>query len=152
MTDGRIVVRGLDELRRELRRVDPRLSKTLQVANKRVSEKAVSVGGPKVRALPSPGGSVAQSGLRPRASQKSASINLLGSNPTIRASVFGAKSHMVWGRRAAGPGPWQPWIGKTWHPEQLYGLGPALTQVADGFALDEYADAWMDGLKHAFPD
>jgi hypothetical protein len=142
----------LDELRRELRRIDPRLAKTLQVANKKVSEKAVSVAGPRIAGLPSPGGSKAVSGLRPRASQSKATVVLLGSNPTIRANVLGALSHKAWGRHRSGRGPWLAWLGNTWSPEDLYGLGPALTQVADGFALDEYADAWMDGLAAAFPD
>ena len=92
------------------------------------------------------------SGITARATAKSASIALLGSNPTIRANVFGTLSHKVFGRHVLGRGPWRAWIGNTWTPEQLYGIGPALTTVADGFALDEYADALMDALKEAFPD
>jgi hypothetical protein len=92
------------------------------------------------------------SGIRGNASQKAARITLLGSNPTIRASVFGTLSHKVWGRNVSGRGPWQPWLGNTWQPEQLYGLGPVIKEAADGFALDEYADAIMDALKVAFPD
>jgi hypothetical protein len=142
----------LDELRRELRRIDPRLAKTLQVANKRVSEKVVSKAGPAVQGLSSPGGARAQSGIRARASQSKATVVLLGSNPTIRASVFGTLSHKVFGRNVSGHGPWQPWLGQSWPPEDLYGLGPAITETVDGFALDEYADAFMDALRFAFPD
>ena len=147
-----VVVKGLDELRRELRRIDPKLAKTLQVANKKVSQKIVDQARPKIAGLPSPGGSRAAGGLTARATQTKATVVLLGSNPTIRANVFGALSHVAWGHRKSGRGPWKPWIGNTWQPEDLYGLGPAITQVVDGFALDEYADAWLDGLAAAFPD
>lgn len=92
------------------------------------------------------------SGLTARASQSKATVVLLGSNPTIRANVFGTLSHKVFGRNVSGPGPFRPWLGGSWHPEQLYGLGPALTEVVDGFALDEYMDAVMDALAKAFPD
>jgi hypothetical protein len=34
----------------------------------------------------------------------------------------------------------------------LHGLGPAIRGVVDGFALEEYADAFMDALAVAFPD
>jgi hypothetical protein len=152
MAETQVVIRGLDELRRELRRIDPRLAKTLQVANKRVSERVVSKARPAIQGLRSPGGSRAQSGLRARASQTKATVVLLGSNPTIRANVFGTLSHKVFGRNVSGHGPFLPWLGDSWQPEQLYGLGPALTEVVDGFALDEYADSWMNALSAAFPD
>lgn len=92
------------------------------------------------------------SGLTARASQSKATVVLLGSNPTIRANVFGTLSHKVWGRNVSGSGPWKAWLGNSWTPEHLYGLGPAITEVVDGFALDEYADAVMDALAAAFPD
>lgn len=142
----------MDELRRELRRIDPRLAKTLQAANKKVSERVVASAGPKVQGLRSPGGARAVPGIRPRASQTKATVVLLGSNPTIRANVFGTLSHKVYGRNISGSGPFLPWLGNSWQPEDLYGLGPALTETVDGFALDEYADAWMDALAAAFPD
>lgn len=142
----------MDELRRELRRIDPRLAKTLQTANKRVSERVRDRARPAIQGLPSPGGSRAMSGLTARASQSKATVVLLGSNPTIRANVFGTLSHKVWGRNVSGSGPWKAWLGNSWTPEHLYGLGPAITEVVDGFALDEYADAVMDALAAAFPD
>jgi len=77
---------------------------------------------------------------------------LLGSNPTIRANVFGTLSHKVWGRNVSGSGPFLPWIGREWQPEDLYGVGPALTQVLDTFGLDQTADAYMQALAAAFPD
>ena len=145
-------VRGLSELRSELSRINPKLTKTFTEANKVVSAKLVSVSAPKVRGLPTPGGSIASSGLKAGGTQKSARVTLLGANPTIRATVFGTLSHKVGGRNVSDPGPWQPWLGRTWTPEQLYGVGPAFTEVADSFAPTEYADALMRALKSAFPD
>lgn len=148
---AQVVITGLDELRRELRRIDPKLAKTLQAANKKVSERVRDKARPEIAGLPSPGGSKAIGGLSARATQSKATVVLLGSNPTIRANVLGTLSHMVWGRSVPGSGPFLPWLGQSWSPEDLYGLGPALTDVVDHFALDEYADAWLDGLAGAFP-
>ncbi len=145
-------VEGLDELARELKRIDPALTRVLAKANKTVSEKAVDLGRPRIQALPAPGGSIATRGLTARATPKQATIALLGSNRTIRASVFGAQTHWAWGHKKRGPGPWQPWLGQSWEPEDLYGLGPALVQTVDQFAVNEYADAYMQGMGKAFPD
>lgn len=145
-------VKGLDEFRRELRKVDKNFGKAFGIANKAVGEKVVSAGKPAVKNLSSPGGSVAGAGLKSSAKQTKAVIRLLGSNPTLHASVFGTKSHMVFGRRISGSGPWQPWIGNSWQPEELYGLGPAITSVMDGFALDEYMEAVLDAVQPAFPN
>jgi hypothetical protein len=142
----------LKELRSELRRINPKLTKVFTVANRRVSDRLVAVSRPKVAGLPSPGGQVAVGGLKSGATQKSARLILQGSNPTIRANVFGTLSHKVWGRHVSGPGPWLPWVGSSWSPEDLHGVGPAFKEVADNFAPTEYADALMDALKSAFPD
>lgn len=139
-------------MRRGLRQVDSRLPKALQQANKQVSNKIVEAARPKVAGLPSPGGTRAMSGLTARATQKSATVVLLGSNPTVRANVLGTLSHKAWGRHVSGSGPFQAWLGQGWSPEELYGLGPAMTDVVDRFGLDEYADAFMDALAVAFPD
>lgn len=55
-----VVIEGLDEFRRELRRADKRMGKAFQKANKKVSERVVNKGKPVVRSLPTPGGSIAQ--------------------------------------------------------------------------------------------
>ena len=146
------MVRGLDDFRRDLAKVDKRLPKALQAAHKKVAQRVAEKAKPAVAGLPSPGGARAMSGIRGNATQKAARITLLGSNPTIRASVFGTLSHKVWGRNVSGRGPWQPWLGNTWQPEQLYGIGPVIRDTADNFALEEYADAIMDALAVAFPD
>jgi hypothetical protein len=139
-------------MRAGLRQIDSRLPKALQKANRTVSDKVVEQGRPAIVGLRSPGGARAASGLRARATQTKATVVMLGSNPTIRANVFGTLSHKVYGRNVSGSGPFLPWIGNTWTPEQLHGLGPAIRGVVDGFALEEYADAFMDALAVAFPD
>ena len=145
-------IKGLDEFRRELKRVDKRMGKAFGQANKKIGEKVVAQGGPAIRGLSSPGGSRAQSGLKASARQNAAVVQLVGSNPTIRANVFGTLSHQVFGRNIPGSGPWKPWIGNSWTPEDLYGIGPVIRDVADDFALDEYLDAVMDAIRPAFPD
>lgn len=149
---AQIVVKGLDDFRRDLARVDKRLPKAIQAAHKKVAQRVSEKAKPAVQALSSPGGAKAMAGIRGNATQKAARITLLGSNPTIRASVFGTLSHKVWGRNVSGSKPWLPWIGKSWQPEQLYGIGPVIKDTADGFALDEYADAIHDAFKLAFPN
>ena len=69
-----VVVKGLDKFRRELRRADKRMGKAFQKANKKVSERVVSKGKPAVRGLPSPGGSIAARGVRPRARQNRVTV------------------------------------------------------------------------------
>lgn len=144
-------VKGLDEFRRELRKVDKRFGKAFGKANKAVGEKVVSKGQPAVRALSSPGGAVSVSGIKSSAKQSKAVIRLTNRN-ALFANVFGTLSHQVFGRTVSGSGPFKPWIGTSWQPEDLYGIGPVIRDVADDFALDEYMDAVMDALKYAFPD
>lgn len=147
MAVGSVRITGLRELQRALRQASPELSRRLTGTHRKISERVVSKGQPVVAGLSSPGGHLAQRGLRPRASQSAASIALLGSNPTIRASVFGTLSHKAWGHHVSGSGPWQAWIGSSWAPDELYGVGPVFKDTAEGFALDEYLDAMMDSLK-----
>ena len=130
------------------------MGKAFGKANKKISERVVTKGKPAVRGLRSPGGTKAMSGIRPSAKQSKAVIRLNNSSrsPTLFANVFGTLSHQVFGRTIPGSGPFLPWIGTTWDPEDLYGIGPVIKDVADDFALDEYLDAVLDALGPAFPD
>lgn len=145
-------VKGLDEFRRELRQLDRRFGKAFAEANLKVSKRTVDAARPKVRALRSPGGTIALPGIKTVRSQKSAKIKLDSSYDTLFANVFGTLSHTVFGRTKPGSGPWLPWVGQSWQPEELHGVGPAIREVADGFALDTYMDAVMDAVSRAFPD
>lgn len=130
------------------------MGKAFGAANRRISEKAVEKSKPRVKGLSSPGGTIAMPGIRPSSKQRAAVIRLLGSNPTLFANVFGTLSHQGGQppRTYPGRGPWLPWVGQSWMPEQLHGVGPAVKEVADGFALDEYLDAVLTALAAAFPD
>ena len=110
---AQVQVEGLADLARELKRIDPALNKQLRLVNKTVSDKVVTAGRPAIQGLPSPGGSVATAGLTARATPTQATVVLAGRNRTIRANVFGAQSHWVWGHKKSGRGPWQPWLGKS---------------------------------------
>lgn len=144
-------VKGLDDFRRELRRADKRMGKAFGKANKKIGEKVVAKGRPSVVGLPSPGGSVSVAGIKASAKQSKAVIRLTN-RKALFANVFGTRSHMVFGRPVPGSGPFRPWLGQSWKPEELYGIGPAIKTVADDFALDEYLGAVLDALGPAFPD
>ena len=127
------------------------MGKAFGVANKKIGEKIAGKGKPAVVGLSSPGGSVSVGGIKPSAKQNKAVIRLTNRN-ALFANVFGTQSHMVFGRRVSGSGPFKPWIGRSWTPEQLYGIGPVIKTAADGFVLDDYLDAVLDALGPAFPD
>lgn len=154
MANPALEVKGLDEFRRELRRVDKQFGKAFGKVHKQISERLAASARPRILALSSPGGTKAMSGVRGSAKQNAAVIRLMGSNPTVRANVFGMGVH--WGgtppKEYQGRGPWLPWVGTNWQPEDLHGLGPAITEVLDGYGLDQYMDAVLDALKPAFPD
>jgi hypothetical protein len=149
-----VTVSGLDELSRELRKVDPRLNKQLQRANKDISTDLANKSQAAVSGLTDAGGRGAR-GIRPRAGAKKATIALLGSNAFVRAAVFGAEVHWVFGRPMAAADmsrrAWQPWIGDDWTPEEgLYGISPVIKSAIPDI-LDTYGDRVMDALAGAFP-
>jgi hypothetical protein len=146
---------GLKELARDLRRIDPRISKEMSRAHKEVSTDVARKAAAKVTAITDASGRGA-AGIRPRATANKAPIALLGSNPFVRAAVMGANTHWVFGH----PTPqesmrrrvWQPWVGNDWEPESgLYGVSPAIAEAIPS-VLDTYADRMMDALAQAFPE
>ena len=153
-----ITVKGLKDFQKDLRGVDPRLAKTLQKAHKNVSTRATDKVRTKVTALPSPGSHRVGRGITPRATQTRAKIAFSTAARTrpLVAHILGADWHPVWGRFVPASQMrrrlWQPHLGNSWSWPQLYGAGPALREVADKFALDEYADAVMDAMAEAFPE
>lgn len=150
-----IEVDGLDELAKELRRIDPRLSKELTKAHKEISVRvtakaAARVGGLGVQS------SAAAGGVRARAGQKYGAVALLGSNRFVRAVTMGTKVHWVFGRPVPAEGMarrvFRPWVGTGWTPEEgLYGVSPAIKAALPG-VVETYADRIMEALKPAFPD
>lgn len=151
-----IRVEGLDELARELRRIDPRLTKQLQKAHKEISTKVAGKASTKVAGLGGPKSGAAAAGVRPRAGQKKATLVLLGSNPYVRAAVMGSNIHWVFGRPVPAESMrrrvWKPWVGNDWTAEDgLYGVSPAIREAMPNI-LDTYADSITDALKAAFPN
>lgn len=155
--DTRVDIRGIDELRKALRKVSPQLSKTLQKAHKKIATEVVAKVKPAVSGLSSPGGSRAVGGIRPRATQKSAEIAFLGSarNKPLMATILGSDVHPVYGRYYAADSMkrrlWKPHLGNSWQPQQLYGVGPVLEKAQKTFIYDEYVDAVLDAIQESFP-
>lgn len=155
---SQIIVEGLDDFRKDLRAVDPRLAKALQKAHKKVATKATDRVRSAVSRLPSPGSGRTTRGITPRAGQKYARVAFSAANRTkpLLASILGADWHPVFGRFIPADEMrrrlWQPHLGGHWHYSDLYGAGREFIRIADTFALDEYADAIMDGFAEAFPE
>lgn len=155
---GAIDVHGLKDFQRDLRRVDPRLAKTLQRAHKVISGRVVDRIKPAVTGLAAPGSHRIGRGITPRATQTRAKIAFSGANRTkpLFSHILGAEWHPVYGRfvptREMRRPLWQAHLGARWHWTQLYGAGPAIRKQADTFVLDEYADAVMDAMSEAFPE
>lgn len=154
--DTRVEIRGIDELRRALRKISPQLSKTLQIAHKKISTEVVAKVKPAVSRLPSPGGSKAVRGITPRATQKSAEIAFSGAarNKPLMASILGSEVHPVYGRYYAVDSMkrrlWRPHLGNSWKPEDLYGVGPVLEEAQKTFIYDEYLDAVLEAMDRSF--
>jgi len=86
-------------------------------------------------------------GVRVSGSQTGGSVVIKSTpkRPTI-AAVLGANVHPVFGRRyprrVLGSGfPWRRHLGKSWRPEQLYGVGPVFENVAPQEIFDEFVRA-----------
>lgn len=122
-----------------------------------MATKAATSVKPAVQSLRSPGGSRSIRGITPRATQKAAKVAFSQADRSkpLLASILGANWHPVYGRFVQADSMsnrvWQPHLGSSWTPSQLYGAGPVFTLIADTFALDEYADAIMDAFGEAFP-
>ncbi len=155
-----LVIKGLDEFRRDLRRAHQQLPRALQVAFKNI---AVEASGQVQTAFRSHGrlGAKAASGVRPRASQKSAKIALLGTNPVIRGVEFGAKKHPVFGRFRAQSGfrrrVFPEWVGNQHEGKgATFGKGyvatPALNAYVETLAPDRLMDEIYKAFKVAFPE
>lgn len=163
--DGALQVKGLAAFRRDLRRIDPRMSKALQVAHKRIAEGRAAEAKGVMSSARGPGGR-ASKGVRPRARQRSASIALLGSNKFVRAMEFGTRFHFLFGnqiradamRRRVFP----PWVGNQfaggdWVDGLHGGFGhfvhPAIQRWIDsGGALDELTLAYEQAFREAYPE
>lgn len=150
-----VEVHGLAEFAAAARRIDPRLARELSKAHKQVSTEVAERAQRNVSGLPSPQSSRAAAGVRPRAGQTKGSLALLGSNPFVRAAVFGTVVHHVFGRSMRADRMarrvWQQHVGAWTAEEGLYGVSPAIKQSIPDI-LDTYGDRIMVALKEMFPD
>ena len=135
-----IRVRGLDELSRELRRVDPRIKRSTEKATTRIARRISQRTGSHLSAR-------ARAGL----TSKENTIVISGTNPTVRQSLFGENTHWVFGRAVPASSMarrvFPPWVGAQWQPEDLYGF-----EVDDKYSENQVGDAWEEALHGAFPN
>ena len=145
------VIHGLDELRRILRQGGKALPRTLGKAAKAVSLAVVEKAKPKVSSAGAPSARMASlpKGLSARGTQRFAAVSIRStkSRPTL-AAVMGVKSHPVFGRHrplsSLSHKPWNPWLGTTWKPEDLYGIGPAFDM-----SQEDMQELWFQGFMEA---
>ena len=170
--DGALVVEGLADFRRDLRKIDKRMGRALSMAHKKIStgradeakramkqsryKQATKMGRHKGAA----------DGVRPRGAQKSSSITMLGSNKGVRAMEFGTRYHQLFGRtvyansmsRRVFP-PWRgnKFDGGDWkdaiHGKSGYYVHPAIDRwIRSGGALDDLEEAYDWAFREAYPD
>ena len=158
--EARVRIVGLNEVRRELRRVSPAMAKKLQVAHKAISTDIAEKSRSRMAGLPGPRSSKAAQGIRPRGGQKSAQIALLGSNEFVRAFEFGTRKHMVFGRPVAASSMrrrvFPPWQGNQWNAGEGpargvgYAVQPTIRENVN-HVWDTYTDRLEDAFAGAFP-
>jgi len=141
-------VRGLDDFRRELRRMDRQYGKELGDINLKVAEFVIDKANQKGRRL---GGVhahvVRNNAFRASRRQKAATVNVGGAGgkaPTLGAE-FGAKQYRQF----------PEWLGNQWSPDGSanvgYMLHPAIRENVDEW-LDMYWDELNRLARRAFPD
>lgn len=141
-------IEGIDDLRRTLRGIDRNLGRAIGQANKKVASVYVDRARPKI-----PNGQASRTGLekgisaRARQSDIALAIRSTARRPTI-AAVLGANVQPVFGRKypqAVLRRPvWEPWLGNSWKPQQLYGIGRVFDDIPN-----EAEDLWFAAVQGA---
>lgn len=166
-----LVAEGLKEFRRDLRKIDPRMGKALQVAHKRIAEgraaegRAAMESSPYKQARGAGGYKGGAAGIRPRARQTSSSIALLGGNKFVRALEFGTRYHYLRGWRDASSFTrrvFPPWVGNQFsggdwkdglHGKSGHFVQPAIQRWIDSAgALDDLEAAYDWAFREAYPE
>lgn len=155
MAQPQLVINGLDELRAEFRALNRKLPRAIGKAHKRMADRLLPEVQSTTRSLPSPGGSKAK--ITTSGTQKKASVVFKGGkNGAAIANVLGANRHRVFGRwyptsvlelHGSRNRVWQPHLGNSWKPEELYGVGPVFKKWRDNFQMDEYRKALTEVLR-----
>jgi hypothetical protein len=148
---GTVFIRGLDEFRRELKRLDKTLGKELRQVHLRISQMVA----PRVQAA-APGR--AKGAISPKATQKAAQLLVTSGRGDALAVFLGMTRRSGWyakGRYSESSGrQFRPWVGNTWEIGSgggPYYIGPVLRS-----SLDDIAELAFDEIeklaKGAFPD
>lgn len=148
-------VEGLEELRAQLRSIDPKLTREITKAHAKVGKLVEAEARQEMSGLPIGKAEEAAQGIRARANQTSVSLALLGANLFVRGAEFGAIIHKVFGRSVLAASMrrrvYQPWAGNA--DDAGYALFPTLrTFTASPRFEDVYLDAITDAAAKAFPD
>lgn len=141
---GAVHVRGLREFQAELRTADPKLARTMRVANKDIAEKVASRAQAKARSG-TPVQAKAAEAIVGAASQRDAKIAI---NKGTRfkfadGAFYGAKAYPQF----------DPWVGNTWDPGGPGGpdaINPAIAEMVPDIE-DFYLNAFEDAVAAAFP-
>jgi len=153
-----VYIRGLDEFRRELRRVDSKMGNEVRKIHRRVADlvadraKAAAMSGV-------PQASRAAGAIKARASNKSAKIETVSRPPFALGVFWGQRQRSGWyanPRYAASTGrQFDDWVGNQWDPGE-HGGKPYFIGDAINRSLDEVDDIYLDGIdelaRRAFPN
>lgn len=148
MAEQVIRIEGLNEFRRELKNIDSDLPKELRRGHKKVGDFAAD----RVRPF-APGRTKAA--IKGRGTQREATLKVGHNPPYSVAKMVGANRRFGWyGKaryRSSAGRQFQPHLGASWTPGQLYYIGPPLMA-----SLDDIVEIWgemLDDLtKKAYPD
>lgn len=146
---AQISVSGLRELQAELRKVDSKLPGELTKAHRSAAQMILDPAQSLMASQPVPQAASAAEGLRIRAAQRSISIALLGSNPTVRATEFGTVTHTVFGREVLASSMkrrvFRPWRGND--ENAGYALWPTIRRV---IPTPQFQDAYLEALDRVY--
>lgn len=155
-----VQVRGLAELRRELRKLEePRVwTKELAGVHRSIAKDLAPKAQERARSLGGqPGhfaGAIRGYGSAPAARLGIASAGKGQRNWGANAAMWGVKDNITGRNRSTTPNLKVPWVGNTW--DVVYGQGP--TAIVDTIVaetpriVNEYGDAIENLTRRAFPD
>ena len=152
MVAAKVTVVGLNDFRRELRRLDRALGVEMRKIHLKVSK---LVAGRARRAAPP----ALQTAIRDSATQKAAFVGTVPKPGYALAWIWGARRRTGWyakGRYHDSPARQFPaWVGNQWDPGELggspYYIGPAINQSIDE-VVELYGDEIEDLSRRAFPE
>lgn len=154
MTQPEVQVRGLNEFRRELRRIDgSRFANT----TRRVHRKVADLVAGKARAA---AGSRLGRAIKPSATNNSAKVVMVDNPPDALAKLWGTNRRTGWyaaPRFAASTGRQHPtWVGNQWDPGENGGkpyiVGDAINASVDEIERIYLVDLIDEVTRDAFPN